>query len=341
MKSDVSPQEIEEAIKKLNTGKAFSIHGIQSEFLINASPSLLEVITKIFNNCLTHGCYPWNTSLITPLHKKGDRYDPNNYRAIAVGSNLGKLFSSILLNRLLKFRESNAPNPPNQQGFCKGGQTLDHIPCLNTCIKKYTAKKKNYFFACFVDNTKAFDTVCREALIYKLHDMGIKGRFLMCLQNMYSSSNARIKLLGRLSRQIDIFVGTEQGHPLSPELFKIYINDLSASLNSIKDIAVPSLNGRRVTHLLWADDLVLLALNKEALQKQLNILHDYCNEWGLSVNMKKTAVMVFNKTGKVLNCSRGLTFNNTEIDTVRSYCYLGVTFTPIRKLQACHKRTST
>ena len=43
--------------------------------------------------------------------------------------------------------------------------------------------------------------------------------------------------------------------------------------------------------------------------------------------MKKTAVMVFNKTGKILNCSRGLTFNNTEIDTVRSYCYLGVTFT--------------
>ena len=140
---------------------------------------------------------------------------------------------------------------------------------------------------------------------------------------------ARIKLLGRLSRQIDIFVGTEQGHPLSPELFKIYINDLSASLNSIKDIAVPSLNGKRVTHLLWADDLVLLALSKEALQKQFNVLRDYCVEWGLSVNMKKTAVMVFkfNKTGKIFNCRRGLPFNNTKIDTVRSYCYLGVTFT--------------
>ena len=43
--------------------------------------------------------------------------------------------------------------------------------------------------------------------------------------------------------------------------------------------------------------------------------------------MKKTAVMVFNKTGRILNCSRGFTFNNTEIDTVNSYCYLGVMFT--------------
>ena len=45
------------------------------------------------------------------------------------------------------------------------------------------------------------------------------------------------------------------------------------------------------------------------------------------MNMKKMAVMVFNKKGRILNCSRGFTFNNTEIDTVNSYCYLGVMFT--------------
>ena len=333
LNSDVSIQELEEAIRKLNTGKAVSTDGILNKFLINANPSLLEVITKIFNSYLTHGCYPWNTSLITPLHKKGDRYDPNNYRAIAIGSNLGKLFSSILLNRLLRFRENNAPNLPNQQGFCKGGQTLDHILCLNTCINKYTAKKKGYLFACFVDYAKAFHTVCREALIYKLHDMRIKGRFLMCLQHMYSSSNARIKLLGRMSRKIDIFVGTEQGHPLYPELFNIYIHDLSVSFNNIKVTVVPLLNNKRVPHLHWADNLVLLALNKETLQKQLDVLFNYCVEWGLSVNMKKTAVMVFNKTGRILNCSRGFTFNNTEIDTVNSYCYLSVMFTLSRSFK--------
>ena len=43
LNSDVSPQEIEEAIKKLNTGKAVSIDGILNEFFINASPPLLVV----------------------------------------------------------------------------------------------------------------------------------------------------------------------------------------------------------------------------------------------------------------------------------------------------------
>ena len=61
--------------------------------------------------------------------------------------------------------------------------------------------------------------------------------------------------------------------------------------------------------------------------KNIYVLYNYCVEWGLSVNMKKTAVMVFNKKGRILNCSRGFTFNNTEIDTVNSYCYLGVMFT--------------
>ena len=79
--------------------------------------------------------------------------------------------------------------------------------------------------------------------------------------------------------------------------------------------------------LLWADDLVLLALNKESLQNLLNVLHEYCVEWGLTVNMKKTAIMVFNKAGRTLKCSKGLMFGEQEIPSLSSYCYLGITFT--------------
>ena len=60
-------------------------------------------ILHLFNQCLSNGVYPWNVSLVTPLHKKGDRANPDNYRAIAVSSAIGKLFSNILLERLVKF----------------------------------------------------------------------------------------------------------------------------------------------------------------------------------------------------------------------------------------------
>ena len=116
---------------------------------------------------------------MTPLHKKGNIYDPNNYRAIAVASNVGKLFASILLQRLIKFRAETNPDTPNQLGFCKNAQTADHILTLSTCIEKYVKANKGRLFSCFVDYAKAFDTVCREALLYKLWKLGIKGRFLV------------------------------------------------------------------------------------------------------------------------------------------------------------------
>ena len=87
-------------------------------------------------------------SLMTILHKKGDRQDPNNYRSICVGSAIGKLFSDIFLQRLIQFRKSNCPDPPNQLGFCQGAQTSDHILTLNTLIDKY----RHFLVSCPVNH---------------------------------------------------------------------------------------------------------------------------------------------------------------------------------------------
>ena len=237
---------------------------------MNSSNNMCRALLKVFNACLHNGTYPWNTSYVTPLHKSGSIYDPNNYRAIAVGSSLGKLFSSILLGRLLSFREAHAPNPKNQLGFCAGGQTSDHILTLSTCIQKYVRHRKERLYTCFVDFRKAFDTVSRQALVYKLDKLGIKGRFLSVLKHMYSNSSVRIKLLQKLSDKIDILVGTEQGHPMSPELFKVYIHDLSLELDkALNELNVPVLNGNKISHLLYADDLVLFALDESSLKSLL------------------------------------------------------------------------
>ena len=322
----ISISELENVIAKLKRGKAASEDCIANEFLINSTVALRTAILNLFNACLTTGTYPWNIALVTPLHKKGDKYDRNNYRAIAVGSNLGKLFSSILLGRLISYRNSNCPDPVNQLGFCKYAQTSDHTFTLNTTIKKYLSQKKR-LYSCFIDYRKAFDTVCREALLYKLYNLGIKGQFFKCLQHMYSSSKAKIKLINKVSEAMDVQSGTEQGHPMSPELFKCYLLDMTKELDATNTTALPELNGVPLTHLLWADDLVLLALDVFSLQQLINTVHKYCEMWGLSVNISKTAVLVFNKSGRVLNESRGFKYGNTKIPSSKTYCYLGITFT--------------
>ena len=322
LNKEISETELTSCITKLKNGKAVAEDKISNEFIKNSSVEMQLALLKLFNECLNHR---WNTSIVTPINKKGNIYDPNNYRAIAVGSSLGKLFSSIMLERLLQFRQEEAKNPPNQLGFCRKAQTADHILTLDTCIQKYVKKNKSKLYTCFIDFQKAFDTASREALIYKLFKLGVKGKFLAALSHMYSHSKARINLLSRLSEQIDILSGTEQGHPMSPKLFKLYILDFSGRIKEIENtVTVPSLNESKLSHLLWADDLILLALNEESLQILLNQLKDFCDNWGLEVNMTKTQVMVFNTSGRKLKESKTFKYGNLDIESKSEYTYLGI-----------------
>ncbi|NRB82035.1 MAG: reverse transcriptase family protein, partial [Saccharospirillaceae bacterium] len=218
------------------------------------------------------------------------------------------------------------PDHANQLGFTKGAQTYDHVFTLNTIVSKYKKLGKRVF-AVFVDLKKAFDSVCREALFLKLAQAGICGKFYNVLRHMYSNSTSQIKLSGHISNTFSIRKGTEQGHPLSPDLFKLFLHDLSPMLECEN---CPQLIDKIISHLLWADDLIILALDELTLQKQLSALHDFCTKWGIHINVDKTKLMVFNKKCSRMNTKVNNTpkyrpqIGNQIIEEVESYCYLGL-----------------
>ena len=190
---------------------------------------------------------------------------------------------------------------------------------MKTIASKYKKLNKPVY-AIFVDFKKAFDSVCRQALFLKLAKCKVIGRFFNVLKNMYSNSYAFIKLSGHVSKKIHIKKGTEQGHPLSPDLFKLFLNDLSPQLDYTN---CPYLSGMRISHLLWADDLILLSMDKYTAQKQLNTLAKFCSTWGIEINELKTQVVVFQKESP-LNIDAKFTLNDKPIEVVESYCYLGI-----------------
>jgi retron-type reverse transcriptase len=90
-------------------------------------------------------------------------------------------------------------------------------------------------------------------------------------------------------------MGVHQGDVLSPNLFKIFINDITDSLNSRPTQCSPaSLLDHKLMCLMYADDIVLLSESASGLQNSLNALKGYCSNWGLNVNQKKTKIMIFN-----------------------------------------------
>ena len=102
-------------------------------------------------------------------------------------------------------------------------------------VSKYTRQKGSRLYSCFVDYRKAFDTVCREALLFKLSKLGMKGNFYNCISHMYQNSSAKLKMVNKISEAIDILAWTEQGHLMSPKLFMAYLLDLSEDLNDITE----------------------------------------------------------------------------------------------------------
>ena len=319
LNSPITFNEISNTIKTLKSGKASSDDLIANEILKGLDHENIITLLHLLNLCLDKGVYPWNTNIITLLLKKGGKDDPDNYRAIAVSSAIGKLFSTILLDRFVKFRQINCPDAPNQLGFTKGAQTYDHILTIQTICSKYKKLRKPVY-AVFVDFKKAFDSVCRQALLLKLAKSNMTGKFFNVIRDMYSNSVGQIKLSGHLSNPFEIKKGTEQGHPLSPDFFKLYISDMTPIFEFDN---CPKLADMLISHLLWADDLIILSLDKETTQNQLNNLHDFCLKWGLEVNIEKTNAMILGHQPKGTT-GPNFKIGNFKVKIVDDYCYLGI-----------------
>ena len=84
------------------------------------------------------------------------------------------------------------------------------------------------------------------------------------------------------------------------------------------------LNNIPLQCLMYADDIVLLSSSSEGLQKRLGGLRLFCNDWCLDVNICKTKILIFNKTGKLLKDE--FSFDNAPLECVQHYRYLGVYF---------------
>ena len=99
----INSEEITKAIKALKKGKACAADLISNEMLKAGGDTMLPVLNKLFNLVFTFGMFPtlWSGSWLKPLHKGGDRSDPNKYRGISIMSCLGKLFCAVLNNSFI------------------------------------------------------------------------------------------------------------------------------------------------------------------------------------------------------------------------------------------------
>ena len=174
-------------------------------------------------------------------------------------------------------------------------RTTDQIYLLRTIIKKYTTQNR-HLYTCFVDFSKAFDSIWRLAMIEKLSRVGINGHFLNIIRSIYSTTTNSLIYKDTLSSKFTSNIGVKQGDSLSTILFNLYLNDLP-DIFSFEGNHPIKINNSQISCLQYADDLVIMSTSKDALQKCLYNLEQYCDKWKLEVNINKTKLL--NLTNKV------------------------------------------
>ena len=322
----INKDELDRARRILKTGKSPGIDTLMNEMidiLVELYPSL---VLKLFNNIFSNNwfCEEWLLSLITSLHKKGDKEDPDNYRGISLISCMAKLFLTIINNRLTLFSVERGILSPNQLGFVHLNRTSDPHIILNTIIQKYCHNKKKKLYGCFVDFSKAFDSVPRDILLNKLKLHGIEGKVFEIIKTIYTKDKAAVKIGNKFSPPFKTTRGVRQGCVLSPLLFNIFLADIQETFDTCGDS--PNLNGQDISCLIWADDILILSETEEGLQKKLDSLGAYCKVNKLKVNTDKTKIMTFTKSGKLLH--RHFYYGKKKLENVREYKYLGFIVTP-------------
>jgi hypothetical protein len=226
---EFSLKEVSDAINRSKLGKSYL--EVPNEALKNEAAK--KLLHKFFNICFLNGLSPmdWNFSDIKPIPKKDkDPRDPLNNRCITIMCCVAKIYSTLLNTRIQKFLDDNSILVDEQNGFRASRSCIDHIFSLVTVLRNRKSQGKSTFIS-FIDFKKAFDSVDRTLLLFKLSKIGISGHMYWAISSLFKNPMSRVVLNDVSTDWFSCPIGVKQGDTISPTLFAIYINDLAGELN--------------------------------------------------------------------------------------------------------------
>lgn len=339
----VSPADVCGLLKKLQRKKATGCDDLPSTFLKDSRNVIKSPLSHIINLSMKSGVVPteWKTARIVPIYKSGPRAAFDNYRPISILPIISKVIEKIVHKQLIVFLEENKLLNKHQFGFRNKMSTEHAVTIFIDSIRK-KVDQGNLVGACFIDLSKAFDTISHSKLLTKLPSYGIYDRELDWFTDYLFGRKAMVQYNQTISDPFPITSGVPQGSILGPLLFLLIFNDLT---DVVKHSEVVK----------YADDTVLYVhakTGKEAaklLTEDLSAISDWFKENELIMNLKKgkTEALLFGTSKKVANHSKDFEIyaNDTKITVTKQYKYLGVPVDSSLNMNSffdtCYKKASS
>ncbi|XP_073046080.1 uncharacterized protein [Primulina eburnea] len=293
-----SPDEVKRALFDMSPFKAPGPDGIPAGFYQKMWHIVGKSTCDYALNFFESGETPLGTNdtFLTLIPKVPNPEFVTQFRPISLCNVSYKILTKTMTNRLKTVMSDLIG--PYQSSFVQGRQISDNIivyqEVLHSMRKKSGAKG---YMAIKIDLEKAFDRLSWEFIRETLTDVGLNKEWIRNIMNCITTSRLSILWNGEQMDWIKPNRGIRQGDSISPYIFVLCIERLSHIIceavnnGSWKAIRL-SRNGPHISHLLFADDMVLFA---EASTDQLHIIMDCLNKFCLSsgqrVNFQKSHIL--------------------------------------------------
>ena len=314
--------EVKEALKNSKNGKAAGEDGITTEMIRALEDFGVDTLTDMFNDMYETGHIPEELlqSVYITLPKKARATECSDFRTISLMPHVMKLFLKVIQSRINQ--KINSEVGCNQFGSRSGSGTREGLFCYNTIAQKHVEVDQD-LYTCFIDYSKAFDRIHHATLIECLEKIGVDGKDIRIIANLYWHQKAAIKIEDELSPFTSIRRGVRQGCVLSPYLFNIYTEFIFREAEELEGITI---NGININNLRYVDDTALIADSEEKLQKLVDVVKECSSEAGLDMNAKKTKTMVVSKHPE-RDKTIDIKIDGETLEQVDQFKYLGTQVT--------------
>ena len=317
-------REVDRRLRRM-TNSAPGPDGVTYRDLRGADPGA-RLLAALFNICARLQTVPssWKTSNTILVYKKGDRADLSNWRPLALGDTMPKLFAALIADRLTDWAIDREKLSPAQKGFLRDEGCYEHNFVLQEILTD-ARRRRGQAVVAWLDLSNAFGSVPHATIRRAFVQSGVPRSVIEIWQSMYDNCTTRVRTVDGYTAPIPIRSGVRQGCPLSPIAFDLAIDSVLRAATAVE--AGYELNGVKWSVMAYADDIALVSDTPEGMQRLLAAVEGEALSVGLRFNPAKCATLHIGagRGGRVL--PTGFTVQGQPVPSLAEgepYRHLGV-----------------